>query len=94
MYAYRRDEEDGSEGDLSLCHKVCFGEGILRILKEGLIEFTVLLILYLFHTGEEGERERKGMKKIFANIMAAMRQLSAIKAWLLLTHSTEVEREM
>ena len=107
MYAYRRDKEDGPEGDLSLCHKVCFGKGILGILSEGLVEFTVLLLLYLFYTGEEGEREEREKNKRTTGeegereereknkrtiIMAALQnQLLTIQTKLYM-HSTAVEK--
>ena len=93
MYAYRRDKEDGPEGDLSLCHKVCFGKGILGILSEGLVEFTVLLLLYLFYTGEEGEREEKEKNKRTIIMAALQNQLLTIQTKLYM-HSTAVEREI
>ena len=68
IFTYRRYKQDGSEGDLSLSNKVCLGQWVLGLLREGLVELIVLLIIYLPHAGSKkergrGEREEGEMKR-------------------------------
>ena len=59
MYAYRRDEENGSESDLSLSHKVRLCQRILRVFCEGFVELCILIILNLLSTAGRGRREER-----------------------------------
>lgn len=69
IFTYRRYKQDGSEGDLSLSNKVCLGQWVLGLLREGLVELIVLLILYFLHAGSKkkrgrGKREGEGWREV------------------------------